>query len=299
MPLARAQWTATVGGQNPSMGRQALAFLPNEVWIHAGDDVTWTLKTDEPHTITFLTAGQVRPFFAVGCPGFSSNPAVFDGSTCVTTDILGNTQGLTVKFPKAGNFRIACLLHENMQGVVHVLDLSQTLPHDQRFYDAEARRQRAALLTDDIAPHHHGSGNSVMAGFGEVIVTPAGSQTLSVLRFRRDKLTVHARDTVEFTNNDPVTPHTITFGPLPNDIVHPSPNVQLGNDGGLDVTLLTPSDTAHSGFVQASFQDRTGLPQSVPGTTRFRVTFAKPGVYPFYCGLHGGLGMFGTITVLP
>ena len=299
MPLARAQWTATVGGQNPSMGRQALAFLPNEIWIHAGDDVTWTLNADEPHTITFLTAGQVRPFFGAGCPGFSKNPATYDGSTCVTTNILGKGQGLTVKFPKVGNYRIACLLHENMEGTVHVVDPAQILPHDQQFYDAEGTREGSALLTDDIASHHRHDGSGVMAGMGEVIVTSGGSQTLSVLRFMRDKITVRAGDTVEFANNDPVTPHTITFGPPPKNIVIPSPNVQLGDDGSLDVTLQSPSDKANSGFVQASFQDRTGLPQSVPGTTRFRVTFAKPGLYPYICALHGGLGMVGTITVTP
>src|SRR5262245_2605031 len=28
-------WRATVGAQGPDQGRQALAFLPNEIWIHA------------------------------------------------------------------------------------------------------------------------------------------------------------------------------------------------------------------------------------------------------------------------
>lgn len=299
LPLARAQWTASVGAQSTSMARQALAFLPNEMWIHAGDTVTWTSTTDEPHTITFLTAGQVRPFFAVGCPGFSTNPATFDGSKCVTTNLLPNGQGLTVNFPKAGNYRVACLLHENMQGVVHVVDPSQILPHEQDFYDAEARRERANLLSDDTRAHHHHDGGGVMAGMGEVVVTPGGSQSLSVLRFMRDKVTVHVGDTVEFTNGDPVTPHTITFGPPPQNIVIPSPNVQVGDDGALNVTLLATSDKAHSGFLQASFQDRTGLPQSVPGTTRFRVTFVKPGVYSYVCVLHDNLGMVGTVTVLP
>ena len=40
--IAQAQWQATVGAQSESLGRQALAFLPNELWIHTGDNVTWT-----------------------------------------------------------------------------------------------------------------------------------------------------------------------------------------------------------------------------------------------------------------
>lgn len=297
-PLASAQWTATVGGQDSSMGRQALAFLPNEIWIHAGDNVTWTLDTDEPHTITFLTPKQVRPSFAVGCPGFSGNPATYDGTTCITSNILFKGQGLMVMFPTPGNFRVACLLHENMQGVVHVLDASQHLPHNQAFYNSKAIAEKVDLLTDDIPKHHHTGGLTVIAGSGEIVSTPAGSQTLSVLRYMNAKMTVHLGDTVEFNADDPITPHTITFSTPPQNIARPSKNVTVEADGALHVTLLSPSDSASSGFVQASFQDRQGRPQSLPGTTRFRVTFAGTGTYQYYCLLHGVIGMTGTVRVV-
>src|SRR6266496_2577714 len=100
-PVVQAQWTATVGAQTDDKGIQALAFLPNEIWIHAGDRITWTFQADETHTVTFLTAGQVRPDFNVGCPGFSSNPAIFDGSTCVTTAAMVTGQTFTVIFPRS------------------------------------------------------------------------------------------------------------------------------------------------------------------------------------------------------
>ena len=36
--LVQAQdWQVQVGAQSKDKGRQALAFLPNEMWIHAGD----------------------------------------------------------------------------------------------------------------------------------------------------------------------------------------------------------------------------------------------------------------------
>ena len=35
-------WRATVGAQSTDEGIQALAFLPNELWIRAGDSITWT-----------------------------------------------------------------------------------------------------------------------------------------------------------------------------------------------------------------------------------------------------------------
>ena len=30
--LVLAQWSATIGAQSDDLGRQALAFLPNEIW---------------------------------------------------------------------------------------------------------------------------------------------------------------------------------------------------------------------------------------------------------------------------
>jgi plastocyanin len=67
--MTPAQWKATVGAQSKDLGRQALAFLPNEIWIHEGESITWTFETDEIHTVSFLQAGQVRPPFQAGCPG--------------------------------------------------------------------------------------------------------------------------------------------------------------------------------------------------------------------------------------
>jgi hypothetical protein len=34
------EWHATVGAQSGDKGHQALAFLPNEICIHAGDSIT-------------------------------------------------------------------------------------------------------------------------------------------------------------------------------------------------------------------------------------------------------------------
>jgi plastocyanin len=79
-----------------------VAFLPNELWIHAGDSIHWTVKADEIHTISFLTAGQIRPPFAVGRPGFSFGVAIFDGSTCVSTPPMVSGQTLHGDFPVCG-----------------------------------------------------------------------------------------------------------------------------------------------------------------------------------------------------
>ena len=118
-PAYGAQWNASVGAQSKDMGHQALAFLPNEIWIHAGDSISWTFAVDEIHAMTFLASGQTRPPFPVGCPGFSASGAMFDGSTCVTTPptTVGGT--FTVLFPTAGNYKLVCLVHADMTGTVH------------------------------------------------------------------------------------------------------------------------------------------------------------------------------------
>ena len=45
-PAFGAQWNASVGAQSKDKSHQALAFLPNEIWIHAGDSIAWTFNAD-------------------------------------------------------------------------------------------------------------------------------------------------------------------------------------------------------------------------------------------------------------
>ena len=145
----QAQWRATVGAQSKNKGHQALAFLPNEIWIHAGDSITWIFPTPERHSVTFLTPGQVRPTIVIGCPGATPDDSAFDASACINSGriaTVGTTY--TVTFPKAGNYRLVCLIHVNMTGIVHVLNPSEPLPHDQDFYNAQAADQQRDLLSD-------------------------------------------------------------------------------------------------------------------------------------------------------
>jgi plastocyanin len=298
-----AQWNATVGAQSNDKGDQALAFLPNEIWIHAGDRITWTFDADEIHTLTFLRAGQTRPFFADGCPGFSMDPATYDGSTCVTTPPMVRGQTFTVIFPVAGNFKLVCLVHENMTSVVHVFDLTETLPHDQAFYDKQAESQRHELLENahQVAASHAipNSSQGVTAGAGDVTAKAGGSNTVSVFRFSHDNIHIRPGQTVEWDNQDPVNPHTITFGPDPQDPGPPSPDVTVDPDGARHAIIRSTTDTTHSGFIIAAPQERLGLPQAPLGVTRFRVTFPNAGTFRYQCALHDDLGMTGHVIVHP
>lgn len=186
--------------------------------------------------------------------------------------------------------------------MIHVLDPSALLPHDRAFYKAEAADMQNDLLSAaGQAMDHDTSSKStdVAAGAGAIVANGGGSSTLSVMRFMHPDKVVHVRDTVEWTNDDPITPHTITFGVEPADPMPPSTNVTMDPDGALHATISSQNDNAHSGFIAAAPQDQIGLPLPAPGVTRFRVTFTRPGVYQYKCALHDILGMLGKVTVLP
>jgi len=292
-------WHLWVGAQTADKAHQALAFLPNEIWIHAGDTVTWTEAADDEHTVTFLRPGQVRPPFRIGCPGSTPEGSVETEAACVNSGVLANGTSYTVAFPAAGNFKLVCLVHSMMTATVHVMDVSEPLPHDQAFYDEQAHREAIALLSNvPRSVHAEHDGHAVSAGSGNVVATGGGFQTASVMRFSDSRTVIHVGDTVEWTSAEAATNHTITFGQEPTDLMSPSPNVFLDADGARHANIGSPSDRVHSGFISAAPQDRTGLPQPGLGPTRFRVTFTAPGVYDYICSLHDELGMRGQVVVV-
>jgi len=327
-PVQAESWHAKVGGQSFDQGVQALAFLPNEMWVHAGDSITWTFSANENHSVTFLSVGQARPTFKAGCPGgtppsgTTPDGSSFDGMNCVNSGLIA-TPGTryTVNFPIIGNFAIVCLLHVNQSGTIHVLDQSAPLPHDQGFYDRQAAAEERDLLFDrdgglaaklrengpkgfdDDEAHAHQGIKVVVMGAGEYAPTPGGAQSVSRMRFGRESINIHAGQTVEWASSD-VSGHSVQFGPGdfgPLDPLKASPNVMVSRDadGTVHAILTSTGDSLYSGRIAPQSQERTGLGQLAPGATRFRVTFMTPGTYPYICSYHDEIGMKGEIIVLP
>lgn len=304
--IASAQVQVAAGAQSSDLGRQALAFLPNELWVHAGDSVTWTIPTDEIHTVTFLKPAQVRPPFQVGCPGATPDGSSETGASCVNSGTLFGGATYTINFPNAGNYKLVCLVHVNMTGVVHVLGVSEPLPYDQSSYDQQAARSQSELLADGsslqgrgVSAAEHASNNAVTAGIGEIVATTgAGTQTVAVMRFLQSKIVVRVGDTVEWTNRDPMARHTVTFGAEPANPMPPSADVTTDSDGARHAVLVSTTGSTNSGLIGAEPQERVGLAQTPPGVTRFRVTFTTPGTYDYICALHDDLGMKGRVLVL-
>lgn len=316
-------WQVIVGAESAGRETQALAFLPNELWIRVGDSIRFTFPTHEKHTLTLLKAGQTRPpgfgstfGVLVGCPGVTPSGSTFDGSTCVTSDVLRvdddapapSVQYYSVTFPSGGNFKFVCLLHADMTGTVHVVSLSGTLPpYIQTDYDRRASTQRAALLANGLRME---SGKTlpgqtksipglgeVVLGVGNIVSTGAGSQTTSLNLFLPGAIFVNVGDTVEWTNLDPSINHTVVFGTEPADPRTITANVQTTSDGARSAVIASATDSVSSGYLTPTPQDRANLAQAAPNVTRFRVTFTSPGTFNYICALHDELGMKGIVVV--
>jgi plastocyanin len=215
-------------------------------------------------------------------------------------------QTYSVTFPSQGNFKLSCLVHFYMQGTIHVVAASAPLPHDQAFYDAQASKQDTSLVAsttglrglDNSQTEDDSPSATVTAGIGAILTTSgAGGQQLSLVRFLQPVIVVRVGDTVEWTNHDTNEPHTVTFGTEPTDPRPPSTNVTGTSDGARQAIVSSTTDSVNSGLLALAPQDRTGLPETPLGVTRFRVTFTQPGTYNYICALHDNLGMIGKVIV--
>ena len=322
--LSAREWQAAAGAQSADLGNVALAFLPNELWINAGDSIRWTFSTEEPHTVSFLEQNQIpnqiRPqafsvtgangSVFVGCPGTTPDGSSFDGSSCVSSSPSRTGLTYTVNFPAAGNFKLVCLVHPRMTGTIHVLPLLETPPYDQSFYDRQADSAGTELLSDAASLKGRGeaeanriSAQEVTAGIAAILANGGGSQTTMVMRFLGATTTVRVGDTVEWTNLEPIGVHTITFGTEPGNAIPPSSVFPMDADGVPHATISSPTESVNSGFIGVQNQETVGQPEAPLGFlfpnpgTRFRVTFTAPGTFNYICSLHDDLGMKGTVIV--
>jgi len=262
-------------------------------------------------------------YFGSQCPSpnpYEGGTATYDGSACVSSAVLnGGTapSNFTVIFPKAGNYKFVCLLHTNQIGTVHVLSTepaspfyAASLPYTQSEYDEQAREQAENILkdTDNLEQEVRDfprSKNEVLM-VGQVAATGGGRQYLAIVRFFPETIYIHKGETVEFTNADPTEPHTVTSGTsdtLVNDMARV--NVSTEADGARRAKVdsdsnfenASPTKGVNSGFLQAAPEDLAGRAQSLPGTTRIRITFNVAGTFPYHCALHDLDGMRGTVVV--
>ncbi|WP_288025536.1 plastocyanin/azurin family copper-binding protein [Arthrobacter sp.] len=275
-------WSVQVGQETPNQAIQGMAFLPTNVYVDAGDTVSWTAKSAEIHTVTFLAAGQslesTQPFNpADPAQLFSEGGSTYDGHSYYNSGVMTNVANsgfpavtnYRLTFPTAGTFTYYCLVHgAMMKGTVHVARAGTPYPFTQRQYNQLATLQSLAILWDGLKlwhetarladPHH------VYAG--------ADDGTAMVMRFIQPTVKVRVGEKVTFINNGMAAPHTVTFGAEPANFAVPVGDPATFAGGDLNSGLMLPGST-------------------------FTVTFTKAGTFSYICALHDYMGMVGTVVV--
>lgn len=283
-------WTVQVGSESPNHSLQGMNYGPGEIWINVGDTVHWVAKSMEPHTVSFIDSKHPLADFFPGTPQFDYEafattdktidaPGEFRNSGVMATmpiDLIPapNVLAYDLKFTGPGNYTYYCYVHgAMMKGEVHVRPAGTPYPHTQQWYTVQAAMGRAAM----IAHLEVLKARTLVATTSQHVFVGASDDVGFVMAFLRKNVTVHVGQSVTFDlgrNGFPV-PHTVTFGPDPANPLPPSGGDPAAYAGGpLSSGVILPPAT-------------------------FTVTFTKVGTYPFRCLIHDGMGMDGTVHVVP
>jgi plastocyanin len=309
---ASGPWNITVGsftGFYTSLNQ----FYPDNITVHAGDTVRFNWGGF--HTVTF----NPPPDLSLLNFAFFGTPTASNSLDTPTTFVNGtptfNPNGPPASFDlpigsnlPAGNYRFQCQLHQFMRGVIHVTN--GALPKTDAENQATAAKQiasdtaKAVKLDARLIKNTPKSEGQALAGAGDKV-----AELFNFYPSFPAEITVKAGQQLTFTTQDLHEPHTVTFGEEPG-----SPNDPFGSvfpSGASNLNAYDGTSDLNSGFLFAQSQyDYWNLGHSILSAavprTQFSLTFTTPGLYPFYCALHGGPhaagefnGMSGNIRVLP
>lgn len=285
------QWRLNAGGSSHAEAYQGLQLYPASITVNAGDTVTWTYASAEPHTVTFLGAGQATP----PPPTDPSAPrpaggSTYDGSTYASSGFIALGFSYSLRFTKPGTYTYYCLIHQpEMVGTVVVNPAGTAYPAQEDAYSSQAMVQtnadlQAAAQAVTQFPFAPG-GTHVAAGISPGLAFGAPARS-TVNRFLVDTnvddstIDVPVGSTVTWTNESNNAPHTITF-PIAGQPLPALPGDPFTPPMGgptYDGTQVTNSGVLASG-------------------QNYSLTFTKAGTYVYYCLFHDGEGMAGTIVV--
>jgi plastocyanin len=270
-------WYVLVGIDSQNHLITGMDFLPDEIWIDAGDTVVWNAYSGEPHTVTFLPPGQQPSKYDPNSPlqNLPQGGTSYDGHSYYNSglmNIFGGSPGGTsysLTFPVTGDFTYHCSVHMMMVGHVHVRPAGTPYPFTQAQYNQQAQQRGQALIRDgqkllkearEKSDSHH---ITVGATDGEAMV----------MLFVPGNITIHVGDTVTFIDRTPIDdPHTVTFGPPPSAF----PPVQPYGD---------PSDFTGQPLNSGLLGTNTDWVSPTVGNV-YKVTFEQAGTYEFYCDIH-------------
>ncbi len=293
---------ATVGAGEA--GYSVNSFLPESLTVTTGTTVNWSFKWFEPHMIVLdngLTPADLNTE-----PPADTSPFDFDGvrKYVYSGTIFGqpvNSPTFAIKFEKAGDYHIECLIHPGMDGDVKVVDsgtadtqaTADARSADEYTSDVGALKAAAAAQTAKGATVTTQADGSSL--YEVDMIGPLGGSNGTrdyIQQFFPAAVNIHAGDSVKW-NNPTSDAHTVTF------------NVQ---NSGLDPNTTDPFSVPPTGAADGVYDGGTEFVHSgilgVPGdeggqsaAQTFTLKFTKAGSYNYICLLHGDQGMTGTVNV--
>ncbi len=289
-PSSPVGWSLIAGSSAQQEALQGLQFYPNSITINAGDTITWSFPSGEPHTVTFLGPLKAPPPPTDPGAPVPAGGKTYDGSIYTSSGfvLLGKTYALT--FTKPGVYPYYCLLHDRtgMTGVVTVNPTGTPYKQSQSTLTAQGATMIASDLGQAAAavlefPYTPG-GPHVAAGISAGLLT--GSNVPStVVRFldgptlASGTVNVHVGDTVTWTNLSSNFPHTVTFGVVGQPFPSLPPFSPPSGGNTYDGSTLVNSGPMFPG-------------------SNFSLKFTKAGTYEYHCIFHDDTeNMIATVVV--
>lgn len=284
-------WHAQAGVSSQADALQGLAFYPSSpLTIDAGDTVSWSYPSNEPHTVTLLGGGRTElPSPTDPSVMKPAGGSTYDGTTYTSSGLLSGGKTYALRFTKPGTYTVYCLIHQpEMVSTIVVQPARTPYPKQQAAYDRDGASERTSDLAAALASvgtFAYPAGSMHLAA-GISRGGPSGAPaTSTVLRFLSSgdlstvSATVPVGSTVTWTNLSNNEAHTVTFAPVgqPFPTLNPFSPPTGGNS-------YNGSTLVNSGLL-------------FPGQS-FSATFSKAGTYTYHCLLHDDTeGMIATLVV--
>jgi plastocyanin len=276
-----------------------------------------------------MIPGLIVPRPADGPPGVMLNPQLafptraprapvetYSGTGYFNSGILSKQPAepgappndtFALRFDTPGTYPyLSLILPDRMLGTVEVVPAGADAP-DQAAIDAQANAEMGPLLAlvqkakaqgQALQRSDPGPGGStiwyVRAGNSDF---QSGDQRPHLMEFSPRDITVNAGDTVVWGST---LFHSVSFtpsAPLP-DLVIPVPQPAGPPQLTVNPQVLNPAKPAPV-FDSTQYYNSGLLGPIAPGGFSWALTFDRPGTFEYACLVHAGLGMKGTVTVVP
>jgi len=263
-------------------------MVPNIVYVHEGDSVTFTNKDAlAPHTVTFL-AGEapLSPENPASAAPTDASGVAWDGTRLLNSGMLLPGQSYTVTFNSAGAYSYYCVLHPDMKGVVVVVPKGQPIPSkaeqkaavNQAIHNYKQHAQALRAMHDEARYVRNSDGSLTYA-----VRAGVAADGIMFNRYAPDAIVINEGDSVEWIN-DTHEGHMVVFN-KPDDFA-------ALVDGQMNMAAMAPAGGP-------TFDGKGFVSSGLLFHSSYKLTFTKAGVYEYQDPIFAGLGMTGKVVVLP